>query len=117
MIVCGRCDCDCDCPRYGDDDEKCGDDGADERSCGCDEFWIRWSSVNKPGYASEGDYFAWSVKAHNAVNQKLGKKTLTIEEALKLWDPENKFINKKFINNMSHTLNEPSEYLLACIIA
>jgi len=30
-------------------------------------------------------YFTWTVKLHNAVNKKLGKKTLTQSAALRMW--------------------------------
>lgn len=51
--------------------------------CKCNEFWANWSRLNPPVY---GDgYFAWTVKAHNAVNYKLGKPTYTVEEARKFF--------------------------------
>ena len=48
--------------------------------CKCSEHWNRWITYNRPRFEPKL-YFAWTVKAHNAVNFKLGKKQLTIEEA------------------------------------
>ena len=46
--------------------------------CSCKEFWIVWIRQNPPTFDK---YFEWTVKAHNAVNAKLGKPTYTVEEA------------------------------------
>jgi hypothetical protein len=58
--------------------------------CSCNEFWKNWSTFNKPVYTPRGAYFAWTVRAHNAVNTKLNKKIFSLKEALEIWDPENK---------------------------
>jgi hypothetical protein len=47
--------------------------------CKCKEFWNLWVRQNPPTYGD--DYFAWTVRAHNEVNKKLGKKEYTVEEA------------------------------------
>jgi hypothetical protein len=57
-----------------------------KKGCKCKEFWTIWSRNNPPTYYPADAYFAWTVKAHNAVNTKLGKKTFTVEEARKLYD-------------------------------
>ena len=51
--------------------------------CRCKEFWTNWIRGNRPTYGDE--YFEWTVKAHNAVNRKLGKPILTVEEARQLY--------------------------------
>jgi len=35
------------------------------------------------------DFFAWSVEAHNSVNQKLGKPIMSLEDAGKVWRKPN----------------------------
>jgi hypothetical protein len=49
--------------------------------CKCSEHWNRWIANNKPRHFDKDRYFTWTVFAHNAVNFKLGKKQLSIEEA------------------------------------
>ena len=53
--------------------------------CACNEFWKKWLKANPPVYGDNGEYFAWTVKAHNAVNTKLKKPQLTVDEAKKLY--------------------------------
>lgn len=55
--------------------------------CRCKEFWEKWRLLNPPTFTKE-KYFNWTVDAHNAVNKKLGKSTLTYDEALKIYLPE-----------------------------
>lgn len=50
--------------------------------CKCREFWILWVRNNPPDFKN---FFNWTVKGHNAVNQKLNKPLLTVEEARKLY--------------------------------
>ena len=50
--------------------------------CKCNMFWDKWIVANPPTF---DNYFEWTVRTHNAVNQKLGKKQMTIEEATKKW--------------------------------
>jgi hypothetical protein len=38
-----------------------------------------------PDYTSPEAFFAWGVRLHNAVNAKLGKPEITIEEAYSIW--------------------------------
>lgn len=52
--------------------------------CACQEFWNNWIRVNPPNYR---DYFAWTVKAHNAVNAKLNKPVISVDEATKIYRP------------------------------
>lgn len=53
-----------------------------EGRCKCNKFWKRWVMINPPDFAN---YFEWSVKAHNAVNVKLGRPEWTVEQALEKW--------------------------------
>ena len=53
--------------------------------CKCREFWSNWIRVHPPTYGEKGEFFEWTVKAHNAVNTKLGKTTISVEEAKKLY--------------------------------
>ena len=50
--------------------------------CKCVEFWQGWLKMNPPTY---DDYFAWTVRAHNAVNVKLGKKHYTVDDARRFY--------------------------------
>lgn len=51
------------------------------KGCACNEHWQKWYSQNLPDYSSSDAYFAWTVKAHNAVNERLRKPTFTVEKA------------------------------------
>lgn len=56
------------------------------KGCKCNEFWQNWYAKNKADFSNTPDsYFAWTVKAHNAVNAKLNKKILLIDEAKAIW--------------------------------
>ena len=56
--------------------------------CSCREFWNNWVRQNPPIYTPAGAYFAWTVKAHNAVNAKLGKPQMSVEDAIAIWSPK-----------------------------
>lgn len=51
--------------------------------CSCRDNWRAWVSKNPPDFSN---YFAWSVKAHNHVNRKLGKPDVSEELARRLWN-------------------------------
>ena len=53
--------------------------------CNCRRFYADWKESNPPDFSSPEAFFAWGVKLHNAVNAKLGKQQITIEEALSIW--------------------------------
>ena len=53
--------------------------------CGCRAFYAKHKADNPPDFTSPEAFFAWGVNLHNAVNRKLGKPELTIEEALSIW--------------------------------
>ena len=53
--------------------------------CACRQFYQGYKADNPPDFTSPEAFFAWGVNLHNAVNRKLGKPELTIEEALSIW--------------------------------
>ena len=53
--------------------------------CSCKKFYAEWKAENAPDFTSPEAFFAWGVRLHNAVNRKLGKPELTIDEAKKIW--------------------------------
>ena len=50
--------------------------------CGCADHFREILAANPVRW---DDFFAWSVEAHNAVNEYLGKPTLSLEEAAIIW--------------------------------
>ena len=56
------------------------------QGCSCKEFWRNWIRLNPPVYGKNGEYFEWTVRAHNAVNKKLGKPEFTVEESRKFYE-------------------------------
>ena len=56
--------------------------------CSCREFWNNWVRQNPPIYTPSSAYFDWTVKVHNAVNAKLGKPQMSIEDAIAIWSPK-----------------------------
>lgn len=56
------------------------------KGCKCREFWVNYIRKNPPVYGPNGEFFTYSVNAHNAVNQKLNKPTFTVEEARKIYE-------------------------------
>lgn len=50
--------------------------------CPCEQHLKEYISDNPPCFA---DFFAWGVRLHNAVNDRIGKPTIEVEEARKLW--------------------------------
>jgi hypothetical protein len=53
--------------------------------CSCKRFYGEWKADNPPDFSSPEAFFAWGVRLHNAVNAKLGKPEITIDEAYKIW--------------------------------
>ena len=53
--------------------------------CGCRRFYAEYKMANPPDFTTPEAFFAWGVALHNAVNRKLGKPELTIDEALSIW--------------------------------
>ena len=57
--------------------------------CRCHEFWEQYIKKNPPTYGPNDEYFVWSVHAHNAVNTKLNKPLVTVEDAILLYSTNN----------------------------
>lgn len=53
--------------------------------CACRQFYQGYKADNPHDFTSPEAFFRWGVDLHNAVNRKLGKPELTIEEALSIW--------------------------------
>ena len=53
--------------------------------CGCRAFYAKYKAEMPPDFTSPEAFFRWGVNLHNAVNRKLGKHELTIDEALSIW--------------------------------
>jgi len=51
--------------------------------CGCLLWLLEYLKSNPERY---DDWFVWSWELHNAINTKLGKPLVTLEEARKIWD-------------------------------
>jgi hypothetical protein len=49
--------------------------------CKCRSFYITWKQINPPVFVNANTYFEWTVKLHNAVNTKLNKPQMTVENA------------------------------------
>lgn len=50
--------------------------------CPCKEHADLWINKNPPDFLN---FFSWSVRFHNAVNERIGKPQIEIEAARKLW--------------------------------
>lgn len=57
------------------------------QGCGCSGSANELLDQNPPRFDSPEDFFAWSVEYHNAVNRKLGKPEIGLDEALAIWRP------------------------------
>jgi len=57
------------------------------RECGCKNFWDTWTRANPPTYVPSEAYFEWTIRVHNAVNQKLGKPIITVEDGRAIFVP------------------------------
>ena len=53
--------------------------------CACRQFYQDYKTDMPPDFSTPEAFFAWGVALHNAVNRKLGKPELTIDEALSIW--------------------------------
>lgn len=49
-----------------------------ESGCSCQSHWRVWLRVHPVRW---DDFFVWTVEAHNAVNARLGKRQLPLDEA------------------------------------
>jgi hypothetical protein len=53
--------------------------------CDCKDGYQRILAEMPPDYLSPEAFFRWGVRLHNAVNAKLGKPEITIDEAYSIW--------------------------------
>lgn len=54
--------------------------------CSCSKFYSDFKKENPfPIDGDDREKFAWTVSLHNAVNRKLGKDEVSVEEAWKIW--------------------------------
>ncbi len=53
--------------------------------CDCKDGYQKILEEMPPDFTSQDAFFAWGVRLHNAVNAKLGKPELTIDEARRIW--------------------------------
>jgi len=56
------------------------------KGCRCKEHWQKWYVKNRPDFSSAEKYFAWTVAAHNSVNERLKKPAYSVEEAKKYYE-------------------------------
>jgi hypothetical protein len=70
-----------------------------------------WSSYE---YQEDSSAFEWTLAFHNKVNVRLGKKELSLEKALKIWDHEH--CNLQCSDAPSFTEKSNSNVLIVCII-
>lgn len=57
------------------------------QSCGCSASANKLLEQCPPRFESREEFFAWSVEYHNAVNRKLRKPEISLDEALAIWRP------------------------------
>jgi hypothetical protein len=64
------------------------DDFTKRVPCGeCKQHWRMLLKEVPPDLSSRDAYFAWGVTAHNAINVRLGKPQVSVDEARRLWTP------------------------------
>lgn len=51
-------------------------------NCPCKEHADKWLLENP---IDNSDFFAWTIRMHNAVSERIGKNTLSVEDARRLW--------------------------------
>jgi hypothetical protein len=63
--------------------------------CQCKAFYRAWKAENAPDFSSPEAFFAWGVSLHNAVNAKLGKPQITLDEAYSIWRKNDGMVNSE----------------------
>lgn len=53
--------------------------------CGCQNFASEFLAFNPPPYRDADEFFVWTWRFHDAVDQKLGDARMTLEEARAFW--------------------------------
>jgi hypothetical protein len=56
--------------------------------CSCGEFYVSHIKQHPPKFGPNREYFIWSYEMHNAVNKKLNKPLMSLEDAIKLYTPQ-----------------------------
>lgn len=56
-------------------------------NCQCRKHWKEMVEKYPPDFSSRAGFFAWTVDRHNDVNIRLGKPTVTLNEAVGLYLP------------------------------
>jgi hypothetical protein len=59
--------------------------GIPSEGCKCNEGYQNFKSSDPPDFSSPMAFFHWANRIHNCVNKKLGKKEITLGQALTLW--------------------------------
>jgi Erv1 / Alr family len=55
------------------------------RCAGCRKHWREVTAKLPPDFSSPAAYFRWTVRAHNAINRRLGKPIMKLQTAKRLW--------------------------------
>jgi hypothetical protein len=55
--------------------------------CSCEEFYREIKRLYPPDYSTPESAFAWGVRLHNRINEKLGKPEFTVQQAMERWRP------------------------------
>jgi hypothetical protein len=55
--------------------------------CACKADYMQHKIENPPDLSSPGSFWMWGFDLHNWVNAKLGKPVISIEDAIKQWNP------------------------------
>jgi hypothetical protein len=76
-------------------------------ACDCRRHWRELVAEMPPDFSSREAFFAWTVEAHNAVNSRIGKPLVTLEEAYRLHRPTKLCVTcgKPATTVCSHTLS------------
>ena len=57
--------------------------------CGCVDGYKKFLEELPPDFSTGDAFFAWGVNLHNAVNRKLNKPEISLEQAFALWRSTN----------------------------
>lgn len=63
--------------------------------CGCVDGFVKWVKDNPPEF---DNWFPYSVRAHNFVNEKIGRPCMSVNEAHSLWFPGWQFVTLNDLN-------------------
>lgn len=61
--------------------------GMDGATCDCASHWAKYFDAHPPTIDTPAEYETWAVAAHNVVNVRLKKPTLTIDQARQIHSP------------------------------